>query len=765
MQAVGGGPPSPSPVGASLGQKRPAILGDFEIRREIGRGGMGTVYEAWQRSLKRMVALKVLASHAGAAPTAVERFLRESQAAAKLHHTHIVPIFAQGEDQGVYYYAMELVEGRTLSAIIASAHEHQIADTATAVARTSADLAETIELTRTPSEVTGEAELPRKPDAGSPPEGDGSAVVLSDPLGICSASERFAAIAGHIANVADALEYAHQHGVIHRDIKPPNLMLGDDGRLRIADFGLARLLEQPGVTITGEMLGSPMYMSPEQILQGPSRIDARTDLYSLGVTLYEWLTLKPPFPGETRESVIRLILTADPLPLRAHNLEIPVALETICVKAIERDVDKRYQTAAALRDDLRRFLANKPIMARRAGILAHTRRFLRRHQVAALLGAAAVFAVVLGGALLLQQSRTRTQTIATHDARAEAASALARAQEAIAEADELMNMLRSVLPAEVGALARGAGVAAPMVQDLLRSQVGGTSAADVVKALAVGTPAGIARRAALTFYEMIAPGDWPPGVSSADDGFGTMLRRAVALRETDPEVALQLVEDFVQARPDDYEARQLHAALAAQLGKYETLARDGEELVRLRSDQPNGYIWAGLAMLLLQQAGPSVEEFARAAELEGLRAWAQSLRGLALLQMGRAKEAIQAFDTALEEAPDLVFARLGRAAAHARAGNLLKAVDELTHVIELRPEDSSALTMRGDYHSALGRFAEAAQDFERAIDIVGYTTPLVLRLVLARSQQQKQPVSDMSPAPPAPETRANTGTSLPVEGS
>ena len=156
-----------------------------------------------------------------------------------------------------------------------------------------------------------------------------------------------------IADVAEALDHAHEHGVIHRDVKPSNLLLGPDGRLSINDFGLARMLEQPGMTVSGEFVGSPLYMSPEQITAGAIPDNDRTDIYSLGATLYELLTHQPPFPGQTRDQVLSQILHKEPDSSRKLNRKIPIDLDTICMKAIDKDPDRRYQTAGKLADDLR----------------------------------------------------------------------------------------------------------------------------------------------------------------------------------------------------------------------------------------------------------------------------------------------------------------------------------------------------------------------------------------------------------------------------
>lgn len=347
----------------------PRRLGDFEILREIGRGGMGIVYEARQLSLNRPVALKVLSGGAGLSVKGITRFHREAETAAKLHHTNIVPIYATGEAEGTHFYAMELIEGPSLDRVIKELRGVDSPALLPANLATTAPFAEDA----TPS--------PTTPGQASSAFGSGL--------------DYFDAAARRLADVADALDYAHKHGVIHRDIKPSNLLLAPDGRLSINDFGLARMLEQPGLTMTGEFVGTPAYMSPEQITAGRAPLDHRTDIYSLGATLYEMLTLRPPFAAQHRDQIIAQIMHKEPLRPRRLNRKVPVDLETICLKAMEKDPDRRYQTASALADDLRRFVNRFAIVARRTGPLVKMAKYVRRHKLAVL---AAALMVVLAGA-------------------------------------------------------------------------------------------------------------------------------------------------------------------------------------------------------------------------------------------------------------------------------------------------------------------------------------------------------------------------------
>src|SRR3990172_4977619 len=342
-------------------------LGDFEIIRELGRGGMGIVYEARQVSLNRKIALKVLSGSLGVSPKAVVRFRREAEAAAKLHHTNIVPIYATGDEDGTHYYAMELVDGPSLNLVIHSLRSEPRSEPRGGMKSAEGGARATVQLTGEDTVTALPAWVAETMAAGAPLTTSGSSVVGDSSSTLRSGAGYFDTAARMIADVADALDYAHNQGVIHRDMKPSNLLLSRDGRLSINDFGLARMLEQPGMTMTGEFVGSPLYMSPEQITAGRAPLDHRTDIYSLGATLYELLTLQPPFPGERRDQIIGQIIHKEPRPPRAVNKKVPVDLETICLKAMEKDPDRRYQTAGKLAEDLRRFVSRFAISAKRPG--------------------------------------------------------------------------------------------------------------------------------------------------------------------------------------------------------------------------------------------------------------------------------------------------------------------------------------------------------------------------------------------------------------
>ena len=709
------------------------VIGDFELGREIGRGGMGTVYEAWQRSLQRTVAVKVLSRQVSSTATAVLRFQREAQAAARLHHTHIVPIFDQGEDSGVYYYAMELVDGRGLNAVIAENRERQAADTATS------DLADTLPLNRPVPNGSDELDQTTAVSVSDAEiTADDTAVAFDAPPEVCTSAEHFTAIAGHMAAVADALDYAHQHGIVHRDIKPHNLILGNDGRMRISDFGLARLSEQPGVTITGEMLGSPLYMSPEQIRGGPIQVDHRTDIYSLGATMYEWITLQPPYPGETREQVISRILTSEPQPLRAHNPAVPVDLETICLKAIEPDRERRYRNAAELRDDLQRFLDKRPIKAKRAGMPVRIGKLIARHQVASLAAAAAVVAAVLGYAVVSKQGQVETQTAAAEEARQAAAN--------LAE-------LISRLPLELGGPLRAAGAAVPMLEGVARGP----------DTAAVSAPERIAQRAVGDFYDAITAARRSATGATATGEFAGLFNQATEQAENDPEAALQFVSDYLEAHPGAHEARQLELSLYGRFGQYGEMLADAERLVRVQPDQANAYVWRALASLLLGNAPGCRSDLNHATQLGGSPAWVSTLRGLTLAGEDGMVEASSAFDDALFGEPDLIVALLGRASARKALGNLVGAITDLTRVLQLEPDNADVLTLRGDHHIERGDFLAAERDYEKAMNLIGQAPSIVMRLVFAMSQRMM--AVDGRESASGEDSKAGNGTAEPPDQS
>jgi serine/threonine protein kinase len=350
-------------------------LGDFEILEELGRGGMGIVYRARQISLDREVALKVLPEYGHRGPMAIQRFKTEARAAARLQHTNIVPVYAQGEDNGTFYYAMEYIRGASLDTAI-RCRSRLLSPSNISLAPTPKSNLE--------ARIASETAILASTDAGALAKEAETATKVEplpeDVRKLHRERRDFCYLARLLSEVATAVQHAHEAGVVHRDLKPQNLLVGTDERLHITDFGLARLMDEPGLTMPGELMGTPAYLAPEQARADVGAIDERTDIYALGVTLYELLTLNRPFHGETREQILSGIKEREPAPPRSFDDHIPNDLQTICLKAMEKDPARRYATAEAMAEDLRRFADGRPILSRPAGPITRTIKWARRHK-------------------------------------------------------------------------------------------------------------------------------------------------------------------------------------------------------------------------------------------------------------------------------------------------------------------------------------------------------------------------------------------------
>jgi serine/threonine protein kinase/Flp pilus assembly protein TadD len=397
------------------------VLGDFRILREVGRGGMGVVYEAEQLSLRRRVALKVLPLAAVLDERHLKRFRKEAQAAGQLHHTNIVPVYAVGCERGVHYYAMQFIDGRPLTGLLDDIRDlvapDRIAPTrpagpgeelayrlATGGFATTNPMPADPQATATYVPASGPPTLPLAAPAASPaaepPRPYPSGVGLSEGPSYVRSVARLG------IQAAEALEHAHSRGVVHRDIKPANLLLDGLGNLWVTDFGLARLQDDRGLTLTGDVLGTLRYMSPEQAA-GSKDLDHRTDVYSLGATLYELLALQPAVAGSGQREILRAISADEPPRLRRVNRAIPRDLETIVAKAMAKEPAKRYATARALAEDLRSFLEHRPISARRPRPIERAAKWVRRHRVVTASAACVAVAsmIAMAFALLAHQGQ------------------------------------------------------------------------------------------------------------------------------------------------------------------------------------------------------------------------------------------------------------------------------------------------------------------------------------------------------------------------
>ncbi len=406
-------------------------IGDFRLVKEVGRGGMGVVYEAEQISLRRRVALKVLPFASSIDPRRLKRFQTEAMAAAHLQHEAIVPVHAVGCERGVHYYAMPFIEGQSLAGLIHELKRLRIGPDRRRSAAPSQRLA---------ADETDVA----NPMHGTPGFRAGemaslAATTLSHEWS--SESRRYfdrIVVLGRQA--ALALEHAHQAGVVHRDIKPSNLLLDLRGQLWVTDFGLAQVTGDVGLTMTGELLGTLRYASPEQLLARRGIVDHRSDIYSLGATIYELLTLRPLFQGRDRNELLRQIADDEPTPPHALDPSVPADLETIVLKAIRKEPGERYATAQELADDLGRFLDHRPIVARRPTPAERLRTWARRHP--SIVTAGMVVLILLSAASLVSTVLIRREQARTWTEQQRAEAAYRRERQRAEEAETRFRLAR-----------------------------------------------------------------------------------------------------------------------------------------------------------------------------------------------------------------------------------------------------------------------------------------------------------------------------------
>jgi serine/threonine protein kinase len=421
----------------------PSRLGDFEVGEEIGRGGFGVVYRARQVSLDRPVAVKVLYRHLIHTDEQISRFEREARAAARLDHPALVSVFAWGETDEDFFIAQRLVgRGRTLA-----------------------------------------DELAELRQSGQPPKG------------------HFRRMAEICARMAEGLQHAHERGIVHRDVKPSNILLDEHGQPCLGDFGLAKVEDGLELSRTGDFAGSPFYMSPEQADSRRGPIDQHTDVYSLGVTLYEMLTLTQPFKGATSHEIVRRILSEEPLRPARLEARVPQDLETICLKAMEKQPSLRYASAGGMAADLHAFLEGEPIDAVPISTTRRVLRSARRHReplALALLG----LLIVVGGGLALREMKDATHELEQSNRQTAGEAARAAIQER--RADEIDQIQEATTPMIQQAAARNEGQEVSRLldeqkaykdfltenYDWVQGQVGALSDSEDVRKVATGIATG-----------------------------------------------------------------------------------------------------------------------------------------------------------------------------------------------------------------------------------------------------------------------------------
>jgi tetratricopeptide (TPR) repeat protein len=619
-------------------------LGDYRLLRELGRGGMAVVYEAEQVSLARRVALKVLPFAAVLDPKQLQRFKNEALAAAHLRHPNIVPVYGVGCDRGVHFYAMQYVDGQSLAMAIRDMKRGS----------------------------TGEE--PKTPISSHGSNREAAYIRMAAALGV---------------QAAEALDHAHQLGIVHRDVKPGNLLADLAGTLWVTDFGLASSIKDVSLTITGELLGTLRYMSPEQALAKRAPVDHRTDVYSLGATLYELLTLEPAFPGDDVHRVMQDIALEEPVLPRRLNPALPRDLETVVLKAMSKDPGSRYATAQEMADDLERFLENLPIEAKRPGLIRRASKWSRRHRT---LVAATVVLLLLStvglatGTALLWREQKQTKT-AYDNAQANLRLALEALDQIYIDEAESHPKIREGLPKDL--LEKGLG----FYEEFAKENAGNRASVFLM---------GNARqRAGLIFREM---GQEERAVQSLEGAISALdLALVIAPRDTAAHIN---------------RGHALH-----YLGRFDEALTACERALEIDPQGDRAHINRGIALARLGRFEEALAAYDRALEIDWRDAEAHTNRGCALAELKRFEESLAACDQALEIDSLFVGAHASRGSALENLGRFEEALEACELALEIDPRSAAAHCNRGSALRGLQRMDESLAACDRAVDIDPRSAP------------------------------------------
>jgi serine/threonine protein kinase/Tfp pilus assembly protein PilF len=744
----------------------PERLGDYRILREVGRGGMGVVYEAEQESLGRRVALKVLVAHGLRHPRQLLRFHREARAAARLHHTNIVPVFGVGESAGQHYYVMQFIAGLGLDAVLEEikllrAPRPQPDDPSRSSvdpARAAAEVARSL-MTGRFAAAPGRETSDEPPDLGqatpSAARVSSSSVVLPGQAGRPSASDSAGQYARSVAligvQVAEALDYAHRQGILHRDVKPSNLLLDGRGTVWVADFGLAKAADSDDLTHTGDIVGTVRYMAPERF---EGRCDARSDVYALGLTLYELLALRPAFDRSDRVELIHQVTHEEPPRLRAVDSTVPRDLETVVRKAIEREPNRRYADAAALAEDLHRFVEGRAIRARRTGALEHAWRWCRRNPAWAALVAAILALVGLSIGVALAAERRAGRAREAVAVMMEQIQGLLRqglwdeARAVLRQAEERLEDTGAVDPRARLAQAQSDVDLSARLEDIRmdsgwrfwnrrgqRTVVHDYAAAfQRSELLASDGEAGAAdriRRSAIREQLVAALDDW--ALATPDDGLRARLLHLARRVDPDPawrdrirdpavrgdRQALERLATEVRDSPEAVPPPQLLRTLAVWLRE---AGGHPEPLLRAAQQRRPGDFWLNFALAsVLRDSSPAESVgFCRAALVTRPRSSRlYSCLALALRAQGKKGEALAAFRKAAELQPDgiLPLCSLGQFLYElGRTDEALAALRKATGLVPRGADPSDYLGLGNALH-VLGQTEEAIAAYRRALAI------------------------------------------------
>jgi tetratricopeptide (TPR) repeat protein len=647
-------------------------LGDFEILSLIGAGGMGAVFLAHQISLDRDVALKVISDISSARKKSIERFKREAKVLAKISHPNIVPIYEVGEQGPYSYFAMEYVQGVSLEKILSCIRNTSRDKKASDVLRKCLESQGSIYSNRTgAAEETNGAEI------------DTDYIVNISRL---------------IISIATALDYAHNKGVLHRDVKPSNILIAPDGTAKLVDFGLARAETQQTITVSGEFFGTPSYVSPEQIRR-PETVDCRSDVYSLAATYYECLTLHPPFEGNTVNETLTRVISREAIPPKKYCPRLSSDLNTVLLHALEKSPEDRYKSAADFADDIQSVLDFKPITAKRPSIATKTYKVLRRNPMKLALVIGTVLLCILGYWLLSYELQSKTRKVAQglFDA--------ARSKQTVRNYAEALTLFQKALTKDKSYV--DAYLGAAECQRLL---------SNYDEAIRLSREAiSLDRNSAMAYYQLGSTFVGQKDFEQAKRAFQKVLSidKNFSLAHTGLSVcygmlglnneAVEELRQVIKIDPTHPQRKEILfniANILTTLGKYHEAIESYQAVLLIDPTYAGAYLGLGICHFHLSDQTKAQEAFKKAASFEPTIVEARAQLARIYINDGRPSLAVNTYRSAGEDCQ--------------RAGKFEQAIQFYNSALEIDPNNVLILMAAGDCYQALKKFGEATSTFKKA---------------------------------------------------